>query len=107
VRSCDCDCADSCADRRPDLHGPAVRPRPRQAHAAGGWPMRTRGARWNRVAADVRLPGMSGAAPAFAVRVCDWAADAAALRQIRLEVFVVEQRVPEALEWDDADAESI
>ncbi len=50
---------------------------------------------------------MSGAAPAFAVRVCDWAADAAALRQIRLEVFVVEQRVPEALEWDDADAESI
>jgi predicted GNAT family N-acyltransferase len=44
---------------------------------------------------------------AFAIRVCDWVEAAPALRRIRYDVFVVEQRVPEALEWDDADAHSI
>jgi predicted GNAT family N-acyltransferase len=29
------------------------------------------------------------------------------LRRIRHDVFVVEQRVPEVLEWDDADARSL
>src|SRR5512139_3165683 len=39
----------------------------------------------------------------FGVRVADWSRDAAALRDIRYEVFVVEQGVPEALEWDGID----
>jgi len=41
---------------------------------------------------------------AFAVRRADWHRDGAALRAIRHDVFIVEQGVPEALEWDDADA---
>jgi predicted GNAT family N-acyltransferase len=45
--------------------------------------------------------------PPFAIRVCDWANAAAQLRQIRYDVFVAEQRVPEVLEWDDADERSI
>ena len=40
----------------------------------------------------------------FGVRVADWGRDAAALRDIRYEVFVVEKRVPESLEWDGIDA---
>ena len=43
----------------------------------------------------------------FAIRVTDWRRDADALRFIRRTVFVVEQRVPEALEWDDVDAASV
>ena len=41
---------------------------------------------------------------AFRVRTADWEADGPALRQIRHEVFVAEQRVPEELEWDGLDA---
>lgn len=44
---------------------------------------------------------------AFAVRICGWPDAAAALRRIRYDVFVVEQGVPEVLEWDEADADSI
>jgi len=40
----------------------------------------------------------------FSVRRASWHGDGDALRDIRRTVFVVEQRVPEALEWDDADA---
>jgi predicted GNAT family N-acyltransferase len=47
-----------------------------------------------------------GAMP-FTIRVCDWTRGAAALRKIRHEVFVVEQHVPDVLEWDDADAQSV
>jgi predicted GNAT family N-acyltransferase len=43
----------------------------------------------------------------FTVRVCAWAAAAPALRAVRFDVFVVEQGVPEALEWDEADARSV
>ena len=43
----------------------------------------------------------------FAVRICGWSDAATALRRIRYDVFVVEQRVPEVLEWDAADAPSI
>jgi predicted GNAT family N-acyltransferase len=43
----------------------------------------------------------------FAVRVADWAADEARLRAVRLAVFVVEQNIPEELEWDALDAASI
>jgi predicted GNAT family N-acyltransferase len=44
---------------------------------------------------------------AFAVRRADWRRDGDALRAIRHDVFIVEQCVPEVLEWDDADAVSL
>lgn len=42
----------------------------------------------------------------FVVRPADWIADHARLRQVRHDVFVVEQGVPEALEWDGLDADA-
>jgi len=39
----------------------------------------------------------------FTVRVADWSRDEPALRAIRHRVFVVEQSVPEPLEWDGID----
>lgn len=42
----------------------------------------------------------------FAVRAARWPADAAALRAVREAVFVREQGVPTALEWDGRDAEA-
>ena len=49
----------------------------------------------------------SDGAPFFAVRICQWQSAQAALRAVRYDVFVVEQGVPEAIEWDDADVASI
>jgi predicted GNAT family N-acyltransferase len=46
---------------------------------------------------------MSGA---VAIRLADWTDDNAALRSIRREVFIVEQRIPETIEWDDLDPQS-
>lgn len=46
-------------------------------------------------------------APRFTVRRADWDADQAALRRVREAVFVREQRVPEALEWDGLDADAV
>jgi predicted GNAT family N-acyltransferase len=43
----------------------------------------------------------------FFVRLCGWADAADALRDVRRAVFVVEQGVPEALEFDAADPASI
>ncbi|HKU86317.1 MAG TPA: GNAT family N-acetyltransferase [Casimicrobiaceae bacterium] len=43
----------------------------------------------------------------FDVRLCAWADAADALREVRRVVFVVEQGVPEALEFDAADLASI
>ena len=42
----------------------------------------------------------------FAVRCAVWGEDGPALSAIRRKVFVVEQHVPEAEEWDDLDAVS-
>ncbi len=42
--------------------------------------------------------------PSFAVRRADWQRDRVSLAAIRREVFVVEQHVPEAEEWDAMDA---
>jgi predicted GNAT family N-acyltransferase len=42
--------------------------------------------------------------PFFRVRLADWARDEPQLKAIRYRVFVVEQRVPEDLEWDGLDA---
>ena len=41
---------------------------------------------------------------AFMVRDADWAVDATKLQRVRRAVFIVEQCVPEDLEWDEADA---
>jgi predicted GNAT family N-acyltransferase len=46
------------------------------------------------------------AAP-FALRSTDWARDEASLRAVRIAVFVIEQNIPEALEWDEHDAASV
>ncbi len=41
----------------------------------------------------------------FRVRLADWALDQPILEQIRRTVFVDEQKVPEALEWDGVDGD--
>lgn len=43
---------------------------------------------------------------AFTIRAADWARDAANLGTVRRAVFIDEQGVPEALEWDEYDAVS-
>ena len=43
----------------------------------------------------------------FSARLCAWADAADALRAVRRAVFVVEQGVPEALEFDAADLSSL
>ena len=40
----------------------------------------------------------------FTVRLATWRDDQAALQDLRRAVFIVEQQVPESLEWDEADA---
>jgi len=40
---------------------------------------------------------------AFSVRSADWAAKNALLRGVRTAVFIMEQQVPEAEEWDEQD----
>ncbi|MBU2640294.1 MAG: GNAT family N-acetyltransferase [Thiobacillus sp.] len=43
----------------------------------------------------------------FLIRETDWAHDAAQLSAIRRAVFIDEQGVPEALEWDEHDAAAL
>ena len=45
--------------------------------------------------------------PAFAVREVLWDEAADVLAAIRRQVFIVEQQVPEALEWDGLDADAV
>lgn len=42
----------------------------------------------------------------FEIRVLDWSAAKLCARAVREEVFIIEQKVPRALEWDGADAGS-
>ena len=42
---------------------------------------------------------------AYRVRLADWTRDQPTLRRIRRLVFIEEQNVPEALEWDGIDGE--
>lgn len=44
-------------------------------------------------------------ADAFRVRLSDWIVDQPKLKSVRYDVFVVEQRVPESLEWDGIDGD--
>lgn len=41
--------------------------------------------------------------PPFVVRAVNWHASRDKLREVRRAVFIEEQKVPEELEWDDAD----
>lgn len=43
----------------------------------------------------------------FSVRPACWNADQPALRGVRRTVFIIEQQVPESLEWDEFDAVSL
>ena len=43
---------------------------------------------------------------AFRIRLADWESDQPALRVIREQVFVYEQSVPCAMEWDEFDSVS-
>jgi predicted GNAT family N-acyltransferase len=43
----------------------------------------------------------------FALRIVDWSRSEEKLRAVRLAVFVVEQNIPEELEWDEHDAVSM
>ncbi len=42
----------------------------------------------------------------FTVHDASWRDDLVALQALRREVFIVEQHVPESLEWDEADVQS-
>jgi predicted GNAT family N-acyltransferase len=42
----------------------------------------------------------------FVVHLVDWPGAADALREVRRAVFIVEQSIPEELEWDEFDAPS-
>lgn len=45
--------------------------------------------------------------PAYRIRLARWPEDRAAIRSVRHRVFVVEQGVPESLEWDGRDGEAL
>lgn len=45
--------------------------------------------------------------PSYIVRPAHWPEDAPALRAVRARVFVVEQGVPERLEWDGRDESAV
>lgn len=45
--------------------------------------------------------------PEFAVRAASWNADRIPLQALRRAVFIIEQQVPESLEWDEFDAVSV
>jgi len=42
----------------------------------------------------------------FCVREADWQRDQAAIRSVRHAVFVIEQAIPAALEWDGLDRDA-
>jgi len=43
----------------------------------------------------------------FSVRTTSWSVDQVSLQSLRRSVFILEQQVPESLEWDDFDAVSV
>jgi len=57
----------------------------------------------SKTGSGVGLLDTPGAQSGVTVRIADWGQDQAILRSIREQVFVVEQRVPVALEWDGLD----
>lgn len=51
------------------------------------------------------MPPVSPPSLSFQVRAARWPEDEAALAAVRREVFIAEQGVPEAMEWEDRDKE--
>jgi predicted GNAT family N-acyltransferase len=51
-----------------------------------------------------RIMANNGAQDRFAVRLVDWSGAGDALRAVRRAVFIVEQSIPEEMEWDADDA---
>lgn len=45
--------------------------------------------------------------PPFVLRTVEWTSEEAKLRAVRIAVFVIEQNIPEELEWDEHDAASV
>jgi predicted GNAT family N-acyltransferase len=45
--------------------------------------------------------------PEFSLRTASWLDDQASLQDLRRAVFIIEQQVPESLEWDEFDRVSI
>lgn len=45
--------------------------------------------------------------PGYSVRLASWTRDMHAIRDVRTEVFIEEQNVPQEEEWDGLDAEAI
>ena len=43
----------------------------------------------------------------YRVRLADWAQDEAAIANLRREVFIVEQHVPEHLEWEEGEVQHL
>jgi len=43
----------------------------------------------------------------FTTRLCTWQEAEQALRAVRTQVFIQEQKVPQALEWDGEDAQAV
>ena len=58
---------------------------------------------FDAVPAGTEVDIVEDSARPYAIRVVAWSAESEGLREIRHEVFVVEQRVPPELEWDAAD----
>ena len=58
---------------------------------------------FDRLTAGAEVDIVESSAQTFRVRVADWKRDGARLRRIRHEVFVLEQGIPETLEWDGRD----
>jgi predicted GNAT family N-acyltransferase len=61
---------------------------------------------FDAVAAGTEVEIVEDSARPFAVRVVSWGAERERLREIRHEVFIVEQSAPPELEWDTADVAS-
>ena len=59
---------------------------------------------FDRLAVGCEVDIAESSAQIFRVRVADWKRDEAPLRRIRHKVFVLEQGIPETLEWDGRDA---
>jgi predicted GNAT family N-acyltransferase len=61
---------------------------------------------FDAVAAGTEVEIVEDGARPFAVRVVSWDTERERLREVRHEVFIVEQSVPPELEWDAADVAS-
>jgi predicted GNAT family N-acyltransferase len=59
---------------------------------------------WQHQSDMVRLPELEKP-ESPSVQIADWWRDADAIRQVRTAVFVVEQGIPAALEWDGMDVD--